>query len=95
MASSGECEDDLRSLRIILRSTLVLKHTIFSSLLKGESLNAFAQHAYQVSLISHVQQDYGSIVESFKAQMDLKHTLNDLEDHCRKFFNALEEVGGH
>ena len=49
---------------------------------------------FQVHLIAHVQQDYGSIVESFKTQMDLLHTLNDLEDHCRKFLNALKEVGG-
>lgn len=94
MASTGECENDFKKLRGILKSTLVSKHATFSELLTGPSLNKFADQMYQARLITHVQQDYGSIVESFKTQMNLLHTRNDLEDHCRKFLNALKEVGG-
>ena len=94
MASIGECEKDLKNLRRILKSTLVSKRAIFSDLLTGPSLSKFAEQMYQARLITDVQQDYGSIVKSFKILMDLKHTLNDLEDHCREFFNALEDVGG-
>ena len=85
MASTGQCEDDLKNLRRILKSTLVSKHAIFSDLLTGPSLNKFADQMYQARLITDVQQDYGSIVNSFKTQMNLLHTQNDLEDHCRKF----------
>ena len=94
MASTDEREVDLKSLRRILKSTLVSKRATFSDLLTGSSLNKFAEQMYQARLITDVQQDYGLIVKSFKTQMDLLHTLNDLEDHCRKFLNALKEVGG-
>ena len=94
MASTDEREVDLKSLRRILKSTLVSKRATFSDLLTGSSLNKFAEQMYQAHLITDVQQDYGLIVKSFKTQMDLLHTLNDLEDHCRKFLNALKEVGG-
>ena len=56
MTSTGECGDDL----------IVSKHATFSDLLTGPSLNKFAEQMYQARLIADIEQDYGTIVESFK-----------------------------
>ena len=87
------CEDELKRLRKTLKNALVSCHATLGNLLKS-SIGPFAEQMYQAGLITDAQQDYKSIVDAFKAQMELIHTQIELEECCCKFLNALEQVGG-
>ena len=85
-------EDELKRLRKCLKKTLVSCHATLGNLLKS-SIGPFADQMYQAGLITDAQQDYISIVNAFKAHMDLMPTQIELEECCCKFLNALEQVG--
>ena len=85
-------EDELKRLRKCLKKTLVSCHATLGNLLKS-SIGPLADQMYQAGLITDAQQDYISIVNAFKAHMDLMPTQIELEECCCKFLNALEQVG--
>lgn len=61
------------------------------------SLAEVADQLYQAHIISSSikrSPSYDDIVDSFKASMNFKRTIPDLEAHCSKFLTALSNING-
>ena len=62
-----------------------------------ETIGDISNELYAASIITRDVQrspSYDAIISQFKAEMNIKCTWRDLEEHCKKFITALTNVGG-
>lgn len=91
-------QNQLKQLQRAIKDTVNDNYaTTFDTVKKKQTLNNLAIKLFQAGLINAAiadEPDYGGIMGDFTATIPLLTTVGDIEDHCRKFVVALEELGG-
>ena len=89
-------EEKVKRLRQLLRSVLESKHADLRDVLEHGSLCNFSQLMLSTKLITkdvNNKPDFNNIIGSFIALMNWKETQDQLESHCCKFLDVLNNLG--
>ena len=99
MASTLEAKPDeeaVKKYRRVVVEEFNSQYAVISSVLEG-SMQKFVEKAFAAHLISDsvmISKDFSMIAADFKAGLQCKHTVLDIQQYCQRFLDILEELGG-
>ena len=83
-------------MKLTLRDELIKKWSILSENLE-EDLDKFAEKLFEKGIISmgaRRKKSYGAMMDTFIASMNVCDTVEQLDDHCSKLLDILDDIGG-
>ena len=92
----GREDVDVKKLVKELKSVILSQYASITGLPK-KSLKAVADEMYARGIISrrvNEEPTYNAIISEFEAGLGCYTTVAEVEEHCKKFLSAQEEVGG-
>ena len=87
---------DIGAFKKSVKASIISKYTILSEALKGP-MESYALHMHEAHLIDRETmrgQKYDDIMGQFISGMDFKHSISEIQDHCRLFTDVLDKLGG-
>ena len=96
MATKPEDDNALKKYKKAIFKELQSHYDNLSSVLEG-CMPEFAKKAYAADLISEPvmkSRNFDSIISQFRAKLKLKHNISEIKQHCTRFIDILEEIGG-
>ena len=89
-------EEAVKKYRRVVVEQFNSRYDAISSVLEG-SMQKFVEKAYAAHLISDAvmkSKDFSKIATDFKAGLQFKHTVLDIQQYCQRFLDILEDLGG-
>ena len=96
MMASCTSAADIGAFKKSVKASITSKYAILSEALKGP-MESFALHMHEAHLIDRETmrgQKYDDIMGQFISGMDFKHSISEIQEHCRLFTDVLEKLGG-
>ena len=96
MMASCTSAADIGAFKKSVKASIISKYAILSEALKGP-MESFALHMHEAHLIDRETmrgQKYDDIMGQFISGMDFKHSISEIQEHCRLFIDVLEKLGG-
>ena len=87
---------DVKAFKKGVNDSIKFKYATLKGALEG-SMESFAGEMYQAGLINGEamkSHNYDVIMSQFISGMDFKHTISELQEHCKLFTDILEKLGG-
>ena len=96
MAAKSEDDDALEKYKKAIVKEFRSQYDKLSSVLEG-CIPEFAKKAYAADLISEPvmkSRNFDSIANEFRAGLEFKHNISEIEQHCACLIGILEKIGG-
>ena len=87
---------DIEAFKKGVSDSITSRYAKLGGTLEG-SMEPFARYMFEAGLINRTTmrgQNYDDIMSQFISGMDFKHSISELQEHCRLFTDVLKKLGG-